>query len=78
TITDGRGKEITISEQPKRIVSTALAVDEYLVNLVPTKNILGVTAISADPGISNVAGKTDAIETKFETVTAEQVLALNP
>lgn len=78
TVKDGRGKEITISEKPKRIVSTTLAVDEFLVDLVPTENILGVTAISADPGISNVAGKTDSVKTKFETVTAEQVLALNP
>ena len=78
TVTDGRGKEITITEKPTRIVSTTLAVDEFLADLVPTENMLGVTAISADPGISNVAGKTDAVATKFETVTAEQVLALNP
>lgn len=78
TVTDGRGKEITITEKPTRIVSTTLAVDEFLVDLVPTENILGVTAISADGSISNVVGKTDTVETKFETVTAEQVLALNP
>src|SRR5690606_33667560 len=73
-----RGKEITISEKPKRIVSTALAVDELLVDLVPSENLVDVTAISSDPAISNVAGKTDSIETKFETVTAEQILALKP
>ncbi|WP_144462683.1 ABC transporter substrate-binding protein [Siminovitchia fortis] len=78
TVTDGRGKEITITEKPKRIVSTALAVDELLVDLVPSENLVGVTAISSDPAISNVAGKTDSIETKFETVTAEQILALKP
>lgn len=78
TVIDGRGKEITITEKPTRIISTTLAVDELLVDLVPVENILGVTAISTDAGISNVAGKTDAVTTKFETVTAEQVLALNP
>jgi len=78
TITDGRGKEVTIAEKPKHIVSTALAIDELLVDLVPIDNIAAVTAISADSGISNVASKTDSVESKFETVTAEQVLALNP
>lgn len=78
TFVDGRGKEVVIEEKPDRIVSTSLAVDEYLVNLTDLKNIAGVTAISADPGISNIAGETDAVEFKFEAVTAEQVLALEP
>ena len=78
TFVDGRGKEVTFNEKPTKIVSTTLAVDEFLVDLVAPENILAVTQMSTDAGISNVAGKTDAIETKFETVTAEQVLALNP
>lgn len=78
TVVDGRGKEIVIEEKPDRIVSITLAVDEYLVNLTDTENIVGVTAISQDPGISNVAEQTADIEAKFETVTAEQVIALEP
>jgi iron complex transport system substrate-binding protein len=78
TFVDGRGKEITINEKPKKIVSTTLAMDEYLLSLTDAANIAAVTQISTDAGISNVAGQTDAIETKFETVTAEQVLALEP
>ena len=53
-------------------------MDEYLLSLTDAANIAAVTQISTDAGISNVAGQTDAIETKFETVTAEQVLALEP
>ena len=78
TVVDGRGKEITIKEKPTNIVSTTLAVDEYLIDLTSLENIAAVTQISTDAGISNVAGKTDTIASKFETVTAEQVLALNP
>lgn len=78
TIVDGRGKEVTIKAKPTKIVSTTLAVDEYLIDLTALENIAAVTQISSDAGISNVAGKTEAIATKFETVTAEQVLALNP
>lgn len=75
---DGRGVKVTIEKKPTRIVSTTLAVDEYLTDLVDLEHILAVTAISTDPTISNVAGKIDSIETKFQTVTTEQVLALNP
>ena len=78
TFTDGRGKEITFTEKPTNIVSTTLAVDEFLADLTATENIAAVTQMSTDASISNIAGKTDAIATKFETVTAEQILALNP
>ena len=78
TFVDGRGKEVIINEKPTKIVSTTLAVDEYLVELTDISNIVAVTGLSTDPSISNVAGKTDAIEAKFESVTAEQILALQP
>lgn len=78
TFVDGRGKEVTISKKPEKIVSTTLAVDEFLVDLTSLENIIAVTNISTDPGISNVADKTEKIETKFETVTSEQVIALEP
>ena len=78
TFVDGRGVEVIIEEKPDRIVSTTLAVDEYLVNLTDIENIVGVTAISTDPSISNVADLTAPVETKFEKVTAEQVIALDP
>ena len=78
TFTDGRGKEVIIKEKPTRIVSTTLAVDEYLLDLADIENIIAVTQISTDAGISNVAGLTDSIETKFESVTSEQVIVLNP
>ena len=78
TFTDGRGKEITLNEKPSRIVSTTLAIDEYLLALVETNRIAAVTQLSTDPGISNVAGLTDPIETKIESLTAELVISLNP
>lgn len=78
TFIDGRGEEVVIEEKPDRIVSATLAVDEFLVNLTDVENIVGVTAISQDPGISNVADLTASIDTKFEKFTAEQVIALEP
>src|SRR4051812_43739184 len=32
TFTDGRGVEVTLEEKPTRIVSTTLAIDEYLLS----------------------------------------------
>ena len=78
TFTDGRGKEITIKEKPSRIVSTTLAIDEYLLPLVEKDRIAAVTKMSTDSGISNVADLTDGIETKIESVTSELVLSLQP
>jgi len=78
TFTDGRGIEVTLEEKPSRIVSTTLAIDEYLLALVDPGRIAAVTQMSTDPGISNVAGLIGSIETKIESVTAELVLSLNP
>ena len=78
TFMDGRGLEVTLDEKPSRIVSTTLAVDEYLLALVDPERIAAVTQISTDPGISNVAELTESIETKIESVTSELVLSLNP
>lgn len=78
TFTDGRGVEVTLEEKPTRIVSTTLAIDEYLLALADNELIAAVTQMSTDPDISNVADLTDGIETKIESVTSELVLSLNP
>ena len=78
TLTDGRGEEVTIKEKPARIVSTTLAIDEYLLPLVDEERMAAVTKMSTDSGISNVAELTEGIETKIESVTSELVLSLQP
>jgi iron complex transport system substrate-binding protein len=78
TLTDGRGEEVTLKEKPSRIVSTTLAIDEYLLPLVDEERIAAVTKMSTDSGISNVADLTEGIDTKIESVTSELVLSLQP
>ena len=78
TFTDGRGVEVTLEEKPTRIVSTTLAIDEYLLSLVEPERIAAITQMATDPGISNVVDVTDGVETKIESVTAELVLSLSP
>ncbi|MBD3108713.1 ABC transporter substrate-binding protein [Bacillus sp. AGMB 02131] len=78
TFLDGRGVEVTLNEKPTRIVSTTLAMDEYLLAIVDPERISAVTKLSTDPAISNVAELTDSIKTKIDSVTAELVISLNP
>ena len=78
TFIDGRGVEVTLNEKPSRIVSTTLAMDEYMLALVDPEGVAAVTQYGADPAISNVASLTEGIETKIESVTSELVISLNP
>lgn len=78
TVTDGRGKEITLEQKPQKIVSTALAIDEFLLSLVDTDQIMAITELATDEGISNVADQAKSFENKIQTLTAEQVIALQP
>lgn len=78
TLTDGRGEKVTIKEKPSSIVSTTLAIDEYLLPLAEEERIAAVTKMSTDSGISNVSDLTDGIDTKIESVTSELVLSLQP
>ena len=78
TLTDGRGVEVTIQEKPTKIVSTTLAIDEYLLPLVEADRVTAVTKLATDPGISNVVDLADAVETKIESITSELVLSLKP
>ena len=78
TLADGRGVEVTIQEKPTKIVSTTLAIDEYLLPLVEADRVTAVTKLATDPGISNVVDLADAVETKIESVTSELVLSLKP
>ena len=50
------GETWTLPRAPRRIVSTYLAADEILAELVPPERIAGVSIFADDPVISNVAG----------------------
>ena len=55
TITDGLGNEVTIPQQPQRIVSLTLATDEILLSLVDTARVRGVTYLAGDSMWTNVS-----------------------
>ena len=79
TIVDGLGVEVTINAPPENIVSLSLAVDETLLPLLGPDRFAAVTALSQDPGISNVAVIANQVEnTIVSSQDTEQIIALEP
>src|SRR3954447_6053946 len=61
---------------PRRIVSMTLATDEILAELVPIDRVVGVTALSDDPELSNVAGVYPREVARFREMNLERLVAL--
>lgn len=55
TLIDGLGTEVVISAPPQKIASVSLGADEVLLPLIGVERFVGVTQLTLDPGISNVA-----------------------
>ncbi|PCI51619.1 MAG: ABC transporter substrate-binding protein [Moraxellaceae bacterium] len=56
TLIDPIGQSHQLLTPPLKIVSTVLAVDEILSELIPVNRLTGVTFLVDEPGISNVVG----------------------
>lgn len=78
TITDATGCKMVIDKKPQKIISLTLASDEMLFSLVDKSRILAVTAISEDPGISNIADEAKDIEIKLTQSDTEKIIELQP
>lgn len=77
TITDGAGHEVTIPQQPQRIVSLTLATDEILLSLVDTARVRGVTYLAGDSMWTNVGEIARQVEHTVQS-DPEQIIALEP
>lgn len=77
TITDGLGNEVTIPQQPQRIVSLTLATDEILLSLVDTARVRGVTYLAGDSMWTNVSEIARQVEHTVQS-DPEQIIALEP
>ena len=76
-VVDDLDNELTLEKQPERILSGTLMTDEMLLGFVDKDRIVGVTAFSADPAISNVAAFVFDIPNKV-TLNAEIYISLEP
>ncbi len=77
TIDAGKGRTLTLTKPPQRIVSVLLATDEILSDLVDPSRIQAVTYLAADDSISNVSAWAQEILHKIQ-VDIEQILACEP
>lgn len=74
---DPSGIVRSIASPPHRIVSVALAADEFLAALTTYERIAGVTYIADDPTVSNVVGRYPAVLPRTST-NVEALLAIDP
>jgi iron complex transport system substrate-binding protein len=78
-IVDGLGTESRLDAPPQHIVSVNLGADEVLLSLVGPERLAAVTALSLDPGISNVAVQSQAVEnTIVSSGDIEFIIGLQP
>lgn len=64
------------AEQPNRIVSLNLCVDQILLDLVPRERIAGVSFLASDPTMSMMAREAQGLPAVRGS--AEEILALDP
>jgi len=76
-VTDANGNSVTLVAKPSRIVSLAVYLDEFLVDLVPASRIAALSVFSTDPQVSNVVAKANLIKHHID-FSVEAVLALKP
>gem|GEM_PF-1337986 len=77
-VVDGTGKEIVLEAPPRRIFSTALALDNILLSIVPAERVIGVTRYAADPAGSYVVEKLADHMVVIDALNAELVVASQP
>ena len=77
TVTDDKGRALTLPRAPQHIVSLTLPTDEILLSLVDRKRILMVTAFSADPRVSSVAPLVSGLRQARE-LNVEEIISLSP
>jgi cobalamin transport system substrate-binding protein len=77
SVNDDSGNVVTLSTQPRRIISLTLPTDEILLSLVEPSRILALTPFAADPGISNVSAEASRVP-RAMTLSVEPIVALHP
>ncbi len=66
------------AEPPARVASLNLTADEILVEILPSRRLVAVTAWADDPHTSNVAGRVPSSAYRFQKSDLERLVALAP
>lgn len=76
-VTDTRGKEISFSQKPRRIVCTYVFADEILLGLVSHDRIAGLDRWVHDPELSSAVAEASDVKTIVENNT-ESIVKVKP
>lgn len=66
---DARGKTVSLSHEPRRILTDSLHLDETLLTVVPKSHLAGAYYLDGEPGLSFIAKETETL-TKVRGVYA--------
>lgn len=77
-VVDIRGTVVEMPEKPKRIVTLSTSMDEIILGMLPTKNLVAINAILDDPVSSNIVKKAQKIREKIKNPSVEQIFSLQP
>src|SRR5713226_6488190 len=66
------------AEPPARVASLNLTADEILVEILPSRRLVAVTAWADDVGTSNVVGRVPPSVARFRKADLERLVALAP
>ena len=79
SVVDDRGKVFNFTEPPKRMMTTSLAFQDILLEMVSVENFIATSISAADPNYSMTADISKKIPNKYRPrVTVEQVLKYKP
>lgn len=79
SVTDDRGKVFEFAKPPTRMMTTSLAFQDILLEMVPVESFIATSVSAADPNYSMTAELSKKIPNKYRPrITVEQVLKYNP
>lgn len=79
SVADDRGKVFQFVEPPTRVMTTSLAFQDILLEMVPVEHFIATSVSAADPNYSMTAELSKKIPNKYRPrITVEQVLKYKP
>ncbi|MBQ7760193.1 MAG: ABC transporter substrate-binding protein [Acidaminococcaceae bacterium] len=79
SVVDDRGKVFQFAEPPTRMMTTSLAFQDILLEMVPVESFIATSVSAADPNYSMTAELSKKIPNKYRPrITVEQVLKYKP
>lgn len=77
-IVDCKGTVVQMPQKPKRIVTLSNSTDGMILGMLPTENLVAISALLDDPVSSNIVKKAQKIPAKIKSPSAEQIMSLQP